>query len=152
MAVQVVTWRSSTTRSLLRCWPSQWTRGSNLCTSWLACAPSAWASSRAGVQNTGELLCAEPGIRRGNEDSGGNENRKSWNKMFSVGDRIEKHTFFSMDLWMQIEDRKLIFSMRFIVLHFFKFASRMPSNCSDFCLDFQNFSRGACPRTPFVFL
>ena len=31
-----------------------------------------------------------------------------------------------MDLWMQIEGTKLIFIMNFSVLHFFKFASRMP--------------------------
>ena len=31
-----------------------------------------------------------------------------------------------MDLWMQIEGRKLIFIMNFSVLDFFKFASRMP--------------------------
>ena len=30
-----------------------------------------------------------------------------------------------MDLWMQIEGRILIFIMNFIVLDFFKFASRM---------------------------
>ena len=38
---------------------------------------------------------AEPGIHRGNEDSHGNENRKSWEKkLFSVGGKINKHTFF----------------------------------------------------------
>ena len=31
-----------------------------------------------------------------------------------------------MDLWMQIEVRKLIFIMNFSVLDFFKFVSRMP--------------------------
>ena len=31
-----------------------------------------------------------------------------------------------MDLWMQIEGRQLIFIINFIVLDFFKFASRMP--------------------------
>ena len=31
-----------------------------------------------------------------------------------------------MDLWMQIEGRKVIFSMNFSVLDFFKFASWMP--------------------------
>ena len=31
-----------------------------------------------------------------------------------------------MDLWMQIEGTKLIFVMNFSVLHFFKFASRVP--------------------------
>ena len=53
-----------------------------------------------------------------------------------------------MDLWMQIEGRKLIFIMNFSVLELFKFASRMhASNCTDFSLDFQEFSSGACPRT-----
>ena len=46
---------------------------------------------------------------------------------------------------MQIEGTKLIFSMNFSVLDFFKFASI----CTDFSLDFQKFfPRGACPRTP----
>ena len=31
-----------------------------------------------------------------------------------------------MDLWMQIEGTKVVFIMYFSVLHFFKFASRMP--------------------------
>ena len=31
-----------------------------------------------------------------------------------------------MDLWMQIEGRKLLFTMNFSVLDFFKFAPRMP--------------------------
>ena len=31
-----------------------------------------------------------------------------------------------MDLWMQLEGRKLIFIMNFSVLDFLKFASRMP--------------------------
>ena len=36
---------------------------------------------------------------------------------------------------MQIEGAKLIFVMKFSVLHFFKFAS----NCTDVSLDFQHF-------------
>ena len=52
-------------------------------------------------------------------------------KKFRLGEKINKHTFFPMkikmmDLWMQIEGRKLIFNMNFIVLDFFRFASRMP--------------------------
>ena len=37
---------------------------------------------------------SEPGIRRGNEDSRGNENRKSRKKNFSTEKQIDKHTFF----------------------------------------------------------
>ena len=37
---------------------------------------------------------AEPGIRRRNKDSHGNENRKLWKKKFSIGKKIDKHTFF----------------------------------------------------------
>ena len=37
---------------------------------------------------------SEPGILRGNEDSRGNENKKSRKKIFSVGKEIDKHTFF----------------------------------------------------------
>ena len=47
-----------------------------------------------------------------------------------------------MDLWIQIEGRKLIFIMNFSVLDFFKFVSQNASNCTDFSLDFHNFSRG----------
>ena len=36
----------------------------------------------------------EPGIRRGNEDSRGNENRKSRKKFLSAEKQIDKHTFF----------------------------------------------------------
>ena len=46
------------------------------------------------------ILMPEPGNRRGNEDSLENENRKSWNKIFSVGKKIDKHTFFSMKIKM----------------------------------------------------
>jgi len=51
--LQAAILRSSTTRSLLRCWPSRWTRALSLSTSSHACAQFAWASSRVGVQNTG---------------------------------------------------------------------------------------------------
>ena len=66
---------------------------------------------------------------------------------------MDKHTFFSlkikmMDLWMQIEGSKLIFVMNFSVLDFFKFGSRNASDCTDFSLDFQNFSNGACHLNP----
>ena len=52
-------------------------------------------------------------------------------KIYFSWKKIDKHTFFSMknkmmDLWMQIEGTKLMFIMNFSVLHFFKFASRMP--------------------------
>ena len=72
---------------------------------------------------------AEPGNRRGNEDSCGNENQKS-RKLYFPWKKINKHTFFfmeiKMDLWMQMEGIKLIFVMNCSVLLFFKFASRMP--------------------------
>ena len=37
---------------------------------------------------------AEPGIHRGNENSCGNENRKSRKKTIFRGGKIDKHTFF----------------------------------------------------------
>ena len=40
------------------------------------------------------MLTAEPGIRRGNEDSRGNENQKSLEKCFSTEKEIDKPTFF----------------------------------------------------------
>ena len=43
---------------------------------------------------------SEPGIRRGNEDSRGNENRKSRKNILSVGKKIDKHTFLSMKIKM----------------------------------------------------
>ena len=42
--------------------------------------------------------------------------------------------FKMMDLWMQIEGTKLVFTLNFSVLDFFKFAFN-----TDFCLNFQNF-------------
>ena len=47
------------------------------------------------------------------------------------GEKIHKHTFFSMkikmmDLWMQTDGTKLIFVVNFSVLDFFNFPSRMP--------------------------
>ena len=42
----------------------------------------------------GNLSQTEPGIRRGNEDSRGNKNRKSWKKNFSAERQIDKHTLF----------------------------------------------------------
>ena len=38
-------------------------------------------------------------FRRGNEDSRGNENRKSWGKKFLL-EKIDKHTFFPMKIQM----------------------------------------------------
>ena len=40
------------------------------------------------------ILRPEPGIRRRNEDSRGNENRKSREKNFSAEKQIDKHFFF----------------------------------------------------------
>ena len=91
-------------------------------------------------------------FRRGNEDSRGNENRKSWKKNFCWKKKIDKHTFFPVkikviDLWMQIEVRKLIFFMNFSVLDFFKFASRMPQTAQIFVWTFKIF-RGSMPSDP----
>ena len=91
-------------------------------------------------------------FRRGNEDSRGNENRKSWKKIFCWKKKIDKHTFFPVkikviDLWMQIEVRKLIFFMNFSLLDFFKFASRMPQTAQIFVWTFKIF-RGSMPPDP----
>ena len=40
------------------------------------------------------MLKIETGICRGNEDSHRNENRKSLEKIFSQGKKIDKHTIF----------------------------------------------------------
>ena len=54
-----------------------------------------------------------------------------------------------IDLWMQIEVRKLIFIMNFSVLDFFEFASRMPQTAQILVSTFKIFQGGgACPRTP----
>ena len=50
---------------------------------------------------------------------------------YFLWEKIDKHTVFPMkikmmDLWMQIEGRKLMFILNFSVLDFFKVASRMP--------------------------
>ena len=73
-------------------------------------------------------------------------------KKFSVGKKIDRHAFFSVkikviDLWMQIEVRKLIFIMNFSVLDFFKFASRMPQTAQIFVWTFKIF-RGSMPPDP----
>ena len=47
-----------------------------------------------------------------------------------------------MDLWMQIEGTKLILVMNFSVLHFFKFASRMPQIAQILVLTFKIFQGG----------
>ena len=61
--------------------------------------------------------------------------------------KIDQHTFFAMkikmiDLWMQIEVRKLIFIMNFSVLDFFKFASRMPQTALILVSTFKIFRGG----------
>ena len=66
--------------------------------------------------------------------------------------KIDKHTIFPMknkviDLWVQIEVRKLIFIMNFSVLDFFKFASRMPHTAQIFVSTFKIF-RGSMPPDP----
>ena len=73
-------------------------------------------------------------------------------KKFLLEKKIDKHTFFPVkikviDLWMQIEVRKLIFFMNFSVLDFFKFASRMPQTAQIFVWTFKIF-RGSIPPDP----
>ena len=58
---------------------------------------------------------SEPGIRRGNEDSHGNENRKSQKKYFL----LTKKAYFCT---MKIQGTKPIIIVNFSVLDFFKFA------------------------------
>ena len=53
-----------------------------------------------------------------------------------------------MDLWMQIEGRKLIFIMNFSVLDFFKFASRMPQITQILISTFKNFLGEHAPKPP----
>ena len=53
-----------------------------------------------------------------------------------------------MDLWMQIEGRKLISIMNFSVLDFFKFASRMPQIAQILVSTFKNFPGEHAPGLP----
>ena len=76
-------------------------------------------------------------------------------KIFSVGKKSDKYTFFPMkikmiDLWMQIKVRKLIFIMNFSVLDFFKVASRMPQTAQILVSTFKIFpgGRGDMPPEP----
>ena len=60
---------------------------------------------------------------------------------------IDKRTFFSMkikmmDLCMQTEGTQLIFVMNFSVLHFFRFARRMPQIAQILVLTFKIFRVG----------
>ena len=71
--------------------------------------------------------------------------------------KIHKHTFFLMkikmiDLWMQIEVRKLIFITNFSVLDFFKFASRMPQTAQILVSTFKIFCGSTPPDPPRYFL
>ena len=87
----------------------------------------------------------ESGIHCGNEDSCRNENRNSGKNIFSVKKKSTSILFFfamkimMMDVWMQIEGTKLKFVMNFIVLLFFKFASRMPQIAQILVLTFKIF-------------
>ena len=53
-----------------------------------------------------------------------------------------------IDLWMQIEVRKLRFIMNFSVLDFFKFASRMPQTAQILVLTFKIFRESMPPDPP----
>ena len=60
------------------------------------------------------------------------------------GEKNRQAYFFSMkiqmmDLWMQIEGKKLVFIMNFSMLDFFKFASRMPRIAQRLVSTFKNF-------------
>ena len=57
-----------------------------------------------------------------------------------------------IDLWMQIEVRKLIFIMNFSVLDFFKFASRMPQTAQILVSTFKIFQGSMPPDPPRYFL
>ena len=103
------------------------------------------------LQGSVWLFCTEPGIRRGNKDSRGNENRKSRGKKFSVGKKSTSILFIMkikmMDLWMQIEGTKLTFTVNFSVLDYTNFASRMTQTAQILVLTFKIF-QGACSQTP----
>ena len=72
------------------------------------------------------IFLSEPGIRRGNKDSRGNENLGkisfSWTSILFF---LWKWRWWICE-FIQTECTKLIFVMNFSVLCFFKFASRMP--------------------------
>ena len=53
-----------------------------------------------------------------------------------------------MNLWMQIEGRKLIFIMNFSVVDFFKFASRMSEIAQTLVSTFKIFPGGHAPEPP----
>ena len=53
-----------------------------------------------------------------------------------------------MDLWMQIEGTKLMFSMNFIMLDFFKFSSRMPQIAQILVSTFKISGGGGVPLDP----
>ena len=57
-----------------------------------------------------------------------------------------------MDLWMQIEGKKLIFVMNFSVLDFFKFASKMPQIAQILVSTFNIFQGSMLPNLPRYFL
>ena len=93
---------------------------------------------------------------RGNEDSRGNENRKSWKRIFSVGKKSISILFFPVKikmigLWMLIEVWKLIFVINFSVLDFFKFTSRMPQTAQILVSTFKIFSGEHAPGPPYIF-
>ena len=74
-------------------------------------------------------------------------------KKFSVGKNSISILFFPMkikmiDLWMQIEVRKLIFIMNCSVLDFFKFASRMPQTAQILVSTFKIFRGEHAPGPP----
>ena len=88
----------------------------------------------------------EPGIRHGNEDSCGNENRKSWKHIFSVEKSRKSILFCLWKLRWWICECKLkaqnYIRHEFWYTRFLQMCLQKASNCSDFSLDFQNFPGG----------
>ena len=110
----------------------------------LATAKACWSGRQA--QGWMCEVLTEPGICHGNQDSCGNENRKSRKNIFSI-EKKSTSILFSMkikmmDLWMQIEGINLVFVMNFSVLHFFKSASRMPQIAQILVSTFKFFGGG----------
>ena len=123
------------------------------------------ADSKAKIPSTGKKFFPE-----GNQTHSAASSSRAWNssrtrefsrnwkskslkKLISVGKISASILFVSrkikmIDLWMQIEDRKLIFIMNFSVLHFFKFASRMPQIAQILVSTYKIFGGEGMPPDP----
>ena len=95
----------------------------------------------------------QPGILHGNEDSWKYKSKIEEQNIFR-GKRIDKHTFFLWKLrwWIcecKLETcRKLIFTMNFSVLDFFKFPSRKPQTTQILVSTFKIFPEEHTPGPP----